>query len=221
MKWKDFCWGALVAWLLVGTFSHRATCATRVTQTPDEISKLNSECEKGQLASCTVLGIDYLDGHGVAKDESKARALLERAYGGNDARGCNNLGIIYAGGLSVAKDEPRAVQLFTPISLPNCLDESPRTLWPCTASEYSATSGTSKENRNSPALVKDWRRSSGGPRRLYSGWRFAQNSLEVSTGTISKSIRSFQRLTQGFSDSACGASISWKQREPAESTQLE
>ena len=94
MRWKALGCGAVVAWLLAGAFSNRAACAA---QTLDGKSKLNSECEKGQLASCTTMGIDYLDGHGVAKDEGKARALLERACGGNDARGCNNLGIIYAG----------------------------------------------------------------------------------------------------------------------------
>jgi len=53
-------------------------------QTPDDISNLSSECEKDSYRSCAALGIDYLDGRGVAKDENKARALLERACGGNE-----------------------------------------------------------------------------------------------------------------------------------------
>jgi TPR repeat protein len=108
MKWNALRRGVVVAWLLASTFSKPAECMRWMRQTPDDISNLSSECEKGQLASCSTLGIDYLTGRGVAKDENKARALLERACGGNDARGCNNLGNIFAGGLSVPKDEPRA-----------------------------------------------------------------------------------------------------------------
>src|SRR5260370_26697464 len=105
MKQMGIGWGAVVAWLLVSALSQPARCMRRMPQTPDEISKLSAECEKGQLTSCTALGIDYLKGQGVAKDENKARGLLERACDGNDARACNNLGIIYASGLSVPKDE--------------------------------------------------------------------------------------------------------------------
>src|SRR5262247_2585455 len=112
MKWNVLSWSAAVAWLCVSTFSQPAERMRWTQQKPDDVEKLSAECEKGQLASCTALGIDYLDGRGVTKDENKARALLERACGGNDARGCNNLGIIYAEGLSVPKDGARAVQLF-------------------------------------------------------------------------------------------------------------
>ena len=105
MKWNVLSWSVAVAWLCVSTFSKPAECMRWTLQTPDDVKKLSAECENGQLASCTALGIDYLDGRGVTKDENKARALLERACGGNDARGCNNLGIIYAEGLSVPKDE--------------------------------------------------------------------------------------------------------------------
>src|SRR5262245_9279752 len=112
MKWNVLSWSAAVAWLCVSTFSQPAERMRSTPQTPDDVEKLSAECEKGQLASCTALGIDYLDGRGVTKDENKARALLERACGGNDARGCNNLGIIYAEGLSVPKDGARAVQLY-------------------------------------------------------------------------------------------------------------
>src|SRR6266511_1832447 len=112
MKLNVLSWSAAVAWLCVSTFSQPAECMRWTPQTPDDVKKLSAECEKGQLASCTALGIDYLTGRGVTKDENKARALLERACGGNDARGCNNLGIIYAEGQGVPKDEARAVQLY-------------------------------------------------------------------------------------------------------------
>src|SRR6266545_2680359 len=108
MKLNVLSWSAAVAWLCVSTFSQPAECMRWTPQTPDDVKKLSAECEKGQLASCTALGIDYLTGRGVTKDENKARALLERACGGNDARGCNNLGIIYAEGQGVPKDEARA-----------------------------------------------------------------------------------------------------------------
>ena len=44
----------------------------------------------------------------------------------------------------------------------------------------------------------------------------AQKSAEVTTGTISKSTRSSQRLTQVFNKSGCSVSMTWKQRVPAE-----
>lgn len=50
--------------------------------------------------------------------------------------------------------------------------------------------------------------------------RCAQKSAEVKTGTISKSIRSSQRLTQVFNNSGRDASMIWKQVVPVESTQL-
>src|SRR5712692_8641520 len=112
MKRMGIGWGAVVAWLVVSALSQPAERMRRTPQAPDEISNLSGECEKGQLTSCTALGIDYLKGQGVAKDETRARGLLGRACDGNDARGCNNLGIIYASGLSAPKDETRAVQLY-------------------------------------------------------------------------------------------------------------
>ena len=41
-----------------------------------------------------------------------------------------------------------------------------------------------------------------------------QKSSEVSTGTISKSIKSSQPLIQGIKDSLLGDPISWKHTEP-------
>ena len=55
---------------------------------------------------------------------------------------------------------------------------------------------------------------------FYSRCFLAQKSAEVRTGTISKSIRSFQLLTQVFNNSGCSVSMIWKQRVPVESTQL-
>lgn len=81
-------------------------------QAADELAKLNAECENVQLTSCTSLGVDYLEGKVAAKDEPKARGLVERTCDAGDARGCNVLGNIYAGGFGVTRDEARGVQLY-------------------------------------------------------------------------------------------------------------
>ena len=48
----------------------------------------------------------------------------------------------------------------------------------------------------------------------------AQYSADPRTGTISKSTRSSQRRAHSFNDAGVGASMIWKQRAPAASTQL-
>src|SRR5260370_7877202 len=106
MKWKLGC-AVGGAGLLVSALSQPAECMRRMPQTPDEISNLSCECEKGQLTSCTTLGIDYLKGQGVAKDENKARELLERACGGGAPPGGQNPGVLFSTGRPVAKAEGR------------------------------------------------------------------------------------------------------------------
>jgi len=56
--------------------------------------------------------------------------------------------------------------------------------------------------------------------KFYSPGIVAQYSTDPRTGTISKSTKSSHRLTHSFKESRLGASMIWKQRAPAASTQL-
>jgi TPR repeat protein len=77
------------------------------------LGELEKACEGGDVAdACASLGFKYMEGEGVAKDPSRAAALLERACTAGRALACSGLGLSYASGNGVAKDRTRAARLF-------------------------------------------------------------------------------------------------------------
>ena len=50
-------------------------------------------CDGGYIDSCSVLGVLYMDGHGVKQDYNKAAKLFEKACKNNYFNSCYNLGL--------------------------------------------------------------------------------------------------------------------------------
>jgi serine/threonine protein kinase len=73
---------------------------------------LDQACKNGSSESCQDLGNMYHDGHGVAKDDSRAVALFGKACNAGLAKSCVNLGIHYSEGSGVPKDDARAMALY-------------------------------------------------------------------------------------------------------------
>jgi TPR repeat protein len=71
-----------------------------------------AESEKGNPAAQGYLGILYLKGQGVAKDEQLALKWLRSAADGGDATAQTNLGALYIQGQSVEVDYDKAVHWF-------------------------------------------------------------------------------------------------------------
>ena len=74
--------------------------------------------DQGNAHSQYNLGLMYLHGRGVAKDDERAGKLFTQAADQGQARAQCNLGFIYEHGRGVAKDEERAVRLVA-ASLPH------------------------------------------------------------------------------------------------------
>jgi TPR repeat protein len=62
--------------------------------------------------SCYELGVIYASGSGVARDESKALELYQRACNSNYSPACNDAAVAYGAGRGVKKDPKRAFELF-------------------------------------------------------------------------------------------------------------
>jgi len=84
----------------------------RAPPEPSMLERLTGDCESGKAHSCGVLGVLYVKGLGVEKDERRAAALWEKACEGGVAEGCYGLGRLYVQGLGVEKDLRRASALF-------------------------------------------------------------------------------------------------------------
>lgn len=65
-------------------------------------------CHPTAPIHCRVAASKFLAGLGVAKDESRAASLLERACASEDGPGCFYLGVLYRDGRGVARDAERA-----------------------------------------------------------------------------------------------------------------
>ncbi len=74
---------------------------------------------QGQAVGQTNLGVMYMNGQGVAKDDAEAARLYRLAAAQGNAAGQNNLGWMFGNGLGVAKDDAEAVQIFCAI-VPPC-----------------------------------------------------------------------------------------------------
>jgi len=80
---------------------------------PEEAAAwLKLRVDQGNADSMVALGVAHLEGRGVPKDESAARALFERAVAQHHPAACYNLGLMHLNGIGVAKDEALAVAEF-------------------------------------------------------------------------------------------------------------
>jgi|CXWL01.1.fsa_nt_gi TPR repeat protein len=87
-----------------------------VGATPSEAAEtpqqLKAACEKGTANACASLGMLYVEGEGVKKDNFQAVALFRKACDGGNALGCGNLGIMYEYGAGVRQDNDEALKYF-------------------------------------------------------------------------------------------------------------
>jgi TPR repeat protein len=82
----------LVVWLVASSISLVAAGQTSSpAQTSEEVQRLTTECEQGKFASCVDLGDMYVNGRGVAKDETRAVTLCQRACDSGFAPACDKL----------------------------------------------------------------------------------------------------------------------------------
>jgi len=78
----------------------------------DRKALYEKECNQGDAAACTMLGILYAKGDGVAKDIQRAIELYRKACDAGDAWGCSNLAFKYKNGNGLEKDMKQAATLF-------------------------------------------------------------------------------------------------------------
>jgi uncharacterized protein len=86
----------------------RAYAANR--QMPDAIATWRKAADKGSTSAMVELGVLYGTGTGVAKDESQARTLFERAAQAGNPRGVSNLAALGGGG--AAADPAKSRELL-------------------------------------------------------------------------------------------------------------
>ncbi len=87
----------------------RAYAANR--QMPEAIAAWRKAADKGSSSAMVELGVLYATGAGVAKDETQARSLLQRAAQAGNPRGVTNLAALPGGGGAPA-DPAQARQLL-------------------------------------------------------------------------------------------------------------
>jgi TPR repeat protein len=87
----------------------RAYAANR--QLPEAMTAWRKAADKGSTSAMVELGVAYGTGSGVARDESQARKLFERAAEAGNPRGVTNLAALSGGGGAPA-DPARARQLL-------------------------------------------------------------------------------------------------------------
>ena len=85
---------------------------------------LDTRCDRGEMDSCTNLGVLYEQGDGVTQDYDHARLLYLKACDGGEMTGCKNAGYCYHYGLGVAQDYEHARRLYQKAcnggNLPGC-----------------------------------------------------------------------------------------------------
>src|SRR6266516_3116106 len=81
---------------------------TKADQKP--IGEVKAKAEAGDADSQVELGLRYLDGEGVAKNQVEAVKWFRKAAEQNFAKAQVNLGVCYEKGEGVAKDEVEAVK---------------------------------------------------------------------------------------------------------------
>ncbi len=99
-----------------------------VSSKGSDINSIVSECEKGNMKSCTGLaimyenhcktgsiadchnlGLMYFNGKGVNQDYTVAKGLFEKSCNGGDAGGCSALGYMYEKVEGVKQDNNQAL----------------------------------------------------------------------------------------------------------------
>jgi TPR repeat protein len=98
--------------LSVGLFFGLLSGCVTAGQAALSPNTLQTACEGGDAQSCRSLGLQYEEGRGVPKDESRAATLFEKACTGGEAQGCYLLGVLYQAGLGVPQDERHAATLW-------------------------------------------------------------------------------------------------------------
>ncbi len=91
-------------------------------------------CAIGYGPACGILGAQYRDGTGVAKDAVKAFAYFQKGCTAGHAESCSSQGWAYEDGSGVAKDLPRAIPLYR-----RACDGGDR--WACTRLGFALASG--------------------------------------------------------------------------------
>jgi len=98
---------------------------------------LKERVDKGNADSMVALGVAYLKGQGVAKDEAVACELFERAVKLHHPAACYNLGLMHLNGLGVVKDEKQAIADFK-----HCIQKEAIPLWIKMACALTMAAGT-------------------------------------------------------------------------------
>ncbi len=98
---------------------------------------LKERVDKGNADSMVALGVAHLKGQGVAKDETAARQLFERAASLNHPAANYNLGLIHLNGIGVTKDEKQAAADFK-----QCIHKEAIPIWIKIACALTMAAGT-------------------------------------------------------------------------------
>ena len=77
-----------------------------------DISRIESQAERGAVAQEIELGAAYLAGKGVLRDEKKAAYWYEKAAKAGDPGAQQQIGYLYQTGVGVDRDPERAVQWY-------------------------------------------------------------------------------------------------------------
>jgi TPR repeat protein len=89
-----------------------ASTATAASASGSDIGSLDRACRGGDADSCTLLGMSYHKGVGVAQNAGYAAAFFALACEKGGAARCGNIGLAYALGDGVGKDATRAAGYF-------------------------------------------------------------------------------------------------------------
>lgn len=101
------------------------------------IAWLQERVAKGNADSMVALGVAYLNGNGVTKDETAARELFERAVTLHHPAACYNLGLMHLNGWGVPQDTKQAVADFK-----HCIQKEAIPLWIKMACALTMAAGT-------------------------------------------------------------------------------
>ena len=101
------------------------------------VAWLKERVAKGNADSMVALGVAYLQGQGVPKDETAARELFERAVKLHHPAACYNLGLMHLNGLGVTQDTKQAVADFK-----HCIQKEAIPIWIKIACALTMAAGT-------------------------------------------------------------------------------
>jgi TPR repeat protein len=76
------------------------------------LKELETNCNDGDIESCSDIGFLYLQGEGVKQDYQKAAELNQKSCDGGNLNGCYYLGTLYEGGKGVRQDYAIAKEYY-------------------------------------------------------------------------------------------------------------